>query len=536
MSKKPAQDKVETVILRFRDLATSPGGTIQSHQDEISAHKYVWWGWWNKAGEKVPTETFTKLNQAAAGSGLKLMLFDSGSGRVYNALCTKIHWDQTLSHSESPERDATPQYYRDTKYFAWFKFSSMSEAPAEELHNWTYVQVNEFFETLESRFSPFYRKRVHSTDELRQQDRTIWFVRKFHESDQSHEIKLLDAFTFAPTDFPNEFRVSSNRNVLWLSDLHFSIDDHHGFPSTTTVAEHALWNVVESTLKEHNLDQLGAVILSGDFTWKADPKEFEQAKEFISELSSKLTVANYDYIICPGNHDVPFSDQPWNDHQKVTRPRKEAIKLYSSFYRHLFYREPNPYLACGRRVIFGRSVPVEFASLNSQMLDQKENVFQGHGFVGKDQLDFVRDQMAWKAPQDAGMPVRVVILHHHLLPVTFRDIPKGGANYSVSLDAEAIIRWIVENKIKIVLHGHQHQPYCTKITRSLKPGSADEPEFWVLGMGSSGVAQKDLGEIGKNTLGVLTFTAGSAEYKVFTIHKTNPSELVWSVTIPLLSE
>jgi hypothetical protein len=530
MSKKP-----ETLILRFRDLATPQGGTIADHQAEITDHKYVWWGWWNKAGEKVPSQTFADIHEIAIQAGLDLILFDSGTSKVYRARCVDLHWDKSFQLCATPEPTATPQYYRVTEYLAWFKLTSIAECSADELRNWTYLQIDEFFAGPKSRFGPFYGKRIYSTEELRQQDRTIWFVRKFREGDSTHEISLLDAFKFSPADFPSSFRITHHKNVLWLSDLHFSVDEgHHGFPLISSAAEHALWHVIEATLKQEGLEKLGGVLLSGDFTWKADQAEFDQVRSFLTELRSKLALESYDYLICPGNHDIPFSTEPWNDDQPVSVAPATASSKFRSFYNDLFYLNPNKFLASGRRLILGGCLPVEIAALNSQMLDQKDGMFQGHGFVGQDQLDFVEEEMGWNREQDGGLPVRIVMLHHHLLPVTYREIPKAGANYSLALDAEAVLRWIVRNKVKLALHGHQHQPYCTKICRKLTPDAeGGEHEFWVLGMGSCGVAANHLGEIAKNTMGVLTFSSDSLTIKVFTIHKTNSADLAWEVRIPL---
>ena len=66
---------VETLILRFRDLATSEGQTIRLHREIIRKHKYVWWGWWNKFGEKVPIDLFTELTSRMAKGPLDLYLF-----------------------------------------------------------------------------------------------------------------------------------------------------------------------------------------------------------------------------------------------------------------------------------------------------------------------------------------------------------------------------------------------------------------------------------------------------------------------------
>jgi hypothetical protein len=47
-----------SLILRFRDLSTSPGETLARHQAIIEKNGHVWWGWWNKQGETVPENAF----------------------------------------------------------------------------------------------------------------------------------------------------------------------------------------------------------------------------------------------------------------------------------------------------------------------------------------------------------------------------------------------------------------------------------------------------------------------------------------------
>jgi hypothetical protein len=273
-----AKPEVETMILRFRDLSTEPGGTIKSHSAKIDEHGFTWWGWWNKAGEKVPTGVFSELTKKAAQDALSVYLFDSGRDEphVFKATCKEVFWRHDLEPSQSPDAEATPSYYQPRAYKAWFKLSSISAIPLDPsvLQEWSYERVDDFFESTQSRYDQFYGKRVHSTEELRQQDRTIWFVRKFREGDATHEISLLDSLKISPSDFPHEFRVSNSRHFLWLSDLHFSMDDHHGFPDKSDDARNALWQAIEDALKNKtvvgdDVSSIAGVLMSGDFTWKA---------------------------------------------------------------------------------------------------------------------------------------------------------------------------------------------------------------------------------------------------------------------------
>jgi hypothetical protein len=193
------------MILRFRDLSTPAGTTtIEQHRDIIAKKGYVWWGWWKKQGEIVPESAFREIITAATKpDGYQFFLFDSGKYQLHRAKLTEIRWDPTLALIRTPEREATPNYYGDSHYLAWFKLTSIDSAsiPEVELRQWTYVRVDELFETKKSVFDAFYDKQVSSFKELRNQDRTIWFIRSKKDSDCVHEIHVYDRSKTAPRNF-----------------------------------------------------------------------------------------------------------------------------------------------------------------------------------------------------------------------------------------------------------------------------------------------------------------------------------------------
>lgn len=95
----------QTMILRFRDLSTPPGTTIDEHKKIIEQKGYVWWGWWNKHGETVPTNAFRAILDKIAQSGpLEVYLFDTGQQLLYSAKLTEIEWDKTSKLIETPEK------------------------------------------------------------------------------------------------------------------------------------------------------------------------------------------------------------------------------------------------------------------------------------------------------------------------------------------------------------------------------------------------------------------------------------------------
>lgn len=528
---------VHTLILRFRDLVTSPGGTIEAHRVKLAEKDHVWWGWWNKSGERVPLNVFSELSrQATSDEGLSLLLFDSGRLRLFRAHCTDILWNVRREDIPAPDNgEATPAYYTTRDYPAWFKFDSIEDVPHEEaeetLRRYTYVQVDDFFQSNASRYTKFYNKKVVSLDELRQQDRSIWFVRRSVPGDLEHEIQLLSGSSLTPAHFPSTFYQDGSTRLLWVSDLHFG--DHHGFPLESDVSSGNLTLQVESAIEDNK--EIAGVIVSGDLTWKAADEEFEQAKAFIRAIGRLTRVAEpYQIAVCPGNHDIRFSSNPARKGNKIQGAGPASRRAYAKFYSDFFYLQPNSYLSSGRRFLLGGTVPVEIVCLNSSLLQQSRHKFQGYGFVGDAQLRDAADKMEWDE-NEPHHPVRIVVVHHHIFPVTYRETPVSDIPYSVTLDAEALVRWIIKYGVKVVLHGHMHNPFYSMVTRAqqFRDGRESEHTFSVLGMGSTGVSAEHLGEIRDNMIALLDFSPHSLKVTYRRIHPTDESSDILSFDVDI---
>jgi hypothetical protein len=291
---------------------------------------------------------------------------------------------------------------------------------------------------------------------------------------------------------------------------------------------------------------LAGVIASGDITWCADPLEFEKAHGlFFERLMSSYSLDARQVILCPGNHDIAFSDRPAEKHVPICRATMESEAAFRKFYEAMFGITPNEFLSSGRRVLVGGALPVDVVSLNSSLLQQHPDfttdpntsspMFQGQGFVGVSQLEDAAKQFRWNG--DSYSPVRalrVVVLHHHVLPVAEAERAVAGGNYSMVLDAERLSRWLVRHRVDLVLHGHQHQPFSVTITRAelLDDKPPARHTFRVLGMGSTGVAARHLGAIAKNTFGLLQFGPEAIDVTYHSLHPTNRSERLFSERIP----
>lgn len=548
-------DEPTGLILRFRDLVTPEGETIRRHKVIADTNGFVWWGWWHKSGEQPAIRATRALNTHHSG-GVPILLLDSGRSRLHRARCLEFRYDHVrFDRIDSPDPAATPDYYSAQSYYGWYKltdFEDVIDTDAESvLRSLTYVQVDEFFAEESSPFRAFYGKRIYDIAELVQQNRTVWFTRDARTGDPSHRIELLNAEHSRPTHFGTQYysRLAGRRSrrILWLSDLHFSMGEHHAFPYEHDVNREPLWLALTKALRDNDVHELAGVIISGDITWKADPEEFGKARDFMERLSREFTLDPRQLGVCPGNHDVAFSQDPASKDAPATVATSKARRSYEEFYNDLFYHPPNAFMSSGRRWLVGGALPVDVVLLNSSLLQQHPDfektdlgrstpVFQGQGFLGQAQLDDAAKEFAW---DDAAFSrlraLRVVVLHHHIVPVTFSEAARAGANYSVVLDAERLTRWLVKHRVDVVLHGHQHQPFTTRLVR---PARLEEDgvhhSFTVLGMGSSGVSLDHLGEEKRNTFALLEFGDDAISVEFWSIHPTNPSKRMYSLNVPYM--
>jgi len=521
--------------MRFRDLNVPAGETVSRHREVISDKKSVWWGWWAQTDEKIAVEAFQTIAKEAAAGGIDLWLFDSGQRRAYRAHCEQVTWDPVHDAMEAPKDGRAPSYYIDRQCPIWFRFTEIVDVDFEALRAFSYVEVPELFrDPVTSNYAIFDGKRVTSAKELHHQRRTIWFVRPYEPADRDDEIILVGAEVVEPRDFVEHFVEDDETRLLWLSDLHFSDGPEHGFPAIAGPNGTTMGESVRRELHRHGEDRLAGVIVSGDVTFHAKTTEFDRAAECLRQIAdwAGFREANSRRVgVVPGNHDLRFTETPENPDTPVDVVPADSRDAYAAFYKSLFHRSPNEFMSAGRRFLLGRSIPVEIVLLNSSLLEQvsepKQEAaggpagkhrsvrFQGQGFVGDPQLEDAAKQMGWSTPRK-GRAVRVVVLHHHLLPVPYSEAAQFGGNYSTVLDAGRLARWLVDHRVDIVLHGHQHEPFVARLSRPIMHGATVTGwhTFHVLGMGSTGVAAGKRPRNTPNVFAVLTFGTHNDGFQV----------------------
>jgi predicted MPP superfamily phosphohydrolase len=525
------------MVLRFRDLVAN---TIIEHRKIIEEYNYVWWGWWNKPSEKIPQATFAQFSEVIGRDGhIDIYLIDSGKELLYKAMLEEIDFSKTEEGKVCREPEKTPSYYSTQKYKAWFRLASIEPLSLEEIRNWSYDEVADFFDDPVS--AKFQDKRVFNIQEmLNRHHRTVYFIMPYDKTQhQDHLIKLVPSIgstshidlkrtksveVVPPAEFKDFMTTPLYRDstyILQLSDLHFS-DTHHGFTIEPNRFDSPLVAFLDSDLKKMGLNgPPAAVIISGDFTWQGKEKEFDLAYDFIDNLQSLRGLEPEHFVVVPGNHDIQWSEETGDvyDRGEVRSDLPEvAEKNYRNFFEKIFGMHPNEFLSMGRRYILSNYIAVDIVGLNSSRLEQK--YFAGFGYVSLAQLRNAAEAMGWKKEH---REYRMLVLHHQVMPVTakerfmaqrgtferengFLDKESTKYNYSITLDAEQLIYEALRQKIDLVAHGHTHQPFTSSISRaSRKQGFSPSQTIAVHGAGSSGARVEDLGAIKKNSYSIYEF-------------------------------
>lgn len=193
-------------------------------------------------------------------------------------------------------------------------------------------------------------------------------------------------------------------NILQISDLHFGPFYHP--------------EVGEAMLRAANELEYDVVIASGDYTQRAKPQEFADARDFMAKIPRRPI------IVTPGNHDVPL----YRVFERILSPYK-LYKEYISEELDTVHR-------------FEDAVVV---SLNSTA--PLRAIVNGR--IRQWQLEFARKAFE-NTPEGVA---RLVVAHHHFAPAPDYE---GG---QVMPKAKRAVDCFTELKVDMIIGGHLHRAY-----------------------------------------------------------------------------
>jgi len=289
--------------------------------------------------------------------------------------------------------------------------------------------------------------------------------------------------------------------LLHLSDLHLARDN------SADVIGDSKWDVInlgdqqtrfgviqdslralgQCLLYAHK--ELDSIVITGDITVKGEPAGFALLEEILDGLGEALPPRDR-ILIVPGNHDVV------RDSKSSRRERYEGfLELRTLGYRTAYLegvdldREgtvlsrtvPEPLLTAQDNsfVLLGLNSANHSASganpeevLAPHLRELRESAASGNKAVealldaweSRGRTDIARldraqlvagHRLLHSAPTPSdSTPLRVVALHHQVLPVAVTEEIKPFEHLS---NLAEFRDWLVDNKVDAVLHGHKHE-------------------------------------------------------------------------------
>lgn len=489
----------DTVLLRFRDLT---GGvlTIDEHNKIVDKHERVLWGWWKKPAEAMPDPGLTIVSKDLNEGDERVLFVDSGDQSLFRAPLFRIHYEPGGKLLPPPHKLYCPDYYEKKELPAWFEIGRIKKIGTIASVLAKYV------------FSSENRKASHYSIAALHQEAIGQTVADVPFLDSNVSLWLV-----TPTDDvgllarPNIVRPvdrgiwkSKGRFILHLSDLHFG--DEHAFRNHLATAprtgKERMLDALLSDLPAAGIgpDDVALVFATGDFTWRGESHEFANAESFLVDLADALGLHRSQLLIVPGNHDIE-----WRTNSADIDENAELN--YSRFATSLYHAPPRQDFFRLARFSVGHHA-FTIVALNSCRIESKATA--GLGFVGQSQIQAAYKELT-ALPEDAG-DIRVCLMHHHLLPVNYvEEVPTSEKHVSISLDAEAILRFLISSHVQLVLHGHQHQPYYAEVRRVadgfVHPTDAKitrlDGTVCIIGGGSLGVNRGHLNVVGRNSYNIL---------------------------------
>jgi 3',5'-cyclic AMP phosphodiesterase CpdA len=212
-------------------------------------------------------------------------------------------------------------------------------------------------------------------------------------------------------------------NLLHISDLHF------GPPFLPEIGE-----VLLRKIEELSPDLL---VISGDLTQRAKPKEFRAARAYLDRMLPMIP-----RVIVPGNHDIPL----YRIFERLFQPYK--------LYRRYISEQCNTVLYHNNVVIVGLDSTNPYRALTNGRIHRRQLAFCAEAFT--------------TAPAEAA---RIVVAHHHFLPAP--DYKCG----EIMPKAKRALDFFTRLKVDLILAGHLHRAY---VGNSLDVYPGEDREYGII--------------------------------------------------------
>jgi len=313
--------------------------------------------------------------------------------------------------------------------------------------------------------------------------------------------------------------------ILHISDLHFGKDHSFSTPAGGLgTAAVSLSSAIFDDLEDQGSPTVDALVISGDVMTHARWLEHQsEAVEVLKDLIKRLKLPPERVYVVPGNHDyewyLPDSSASGRLVRQAISPLKSGEELHATRY-HDFLNK-----LCGGAAAAPGSVsaiPGHGFTLKLGLLDScriTPSKFHEYGFVSLGQIKNVMRQFTRNF---TGPEIRMLVMHHHVSTILPWEGPSDTADVSVTLDAGVLLDRALESGVALLLHGHQHFPGISRITKSAFRDRvlryAGDRDIHILSAGSAGVRVDRRYSDVPNTYSLITMTSGEASVRIRAIH------------------
>jgi predicted MPP superfamily phosphohydrolase len=499
----------EYLLLRFRDL---PHGdqkifTIKKHNDiAAKGEGRVIWGWWKKPPELTPDPGLSIFKQELRPGEPRVIFIDSSFSppyKLYHAPLYEVFYEPGGIKLPCPDKSICPEYYHSETLPAWFKIGRIEEGLPPGFNSlsefvWSHRNRTEPKSSATALSEKAINQAVTDTEFL-DSNVSLWLITPTRDIGLRDRGDLVRAQSDAVWHAPGRYAVH-------LSDLHFG-DQHEFRNQLSTGPALARESLLEALLGDIALLRLtksiALVLVTGDLTWKGDPHEFSNAANFFEVLCRHLGLHRSQVVIVPGNHDIE-----WRAGSEGVDPNAELN--YRNFIAGFYGIPPGDSMMRMHQFILrdANNLLVRIIGLNTCRLESKDNA--GLGFVGRDQIKEFNNLLQGSAPAQGEL--RIALGHHHFTPVNYvESIDWEKKRVSIMLDADGVLRNLLYSHVRLILHGHQHQPYLSEVRRVIDrftdPCKGEEMLLdrttAIVGGGSVGVARHHLNVIGRHSYNII---------------------------------
>jgi DNA repair exonuclease SbcCD nuclease subunit len=375
-------------------------------------------------------------------------------------------------------------------------------------------KVNEFYALLQLRdffsgkISITFRDLAYITSKIKCGPDILKFsIGRFEIDSEIFHTVLNALYLMIPTYPENKRRTLRTKpyKILHLSDLHFG--PYHRYYDKKYIKipiddRPTLLKDLVKTLKRDKCE-IDFLVISGDLTWQGETEEFNQALNFVNSLVGELQIEKNRCVIIPGNHDIK-----WVKNRKNLEPSQNPMLNYQIFYKLFYGHDPNEYYS-----IYSKCDDIGIIGLSSVLLEPHDH---GIGYVGTNQLDKISAYI----DQNEDLRIKIAVLHHQLVPthnIEYSGFTDYHENVSITIDAQKIINRLLDEKFSLVLHGHQHIPFCAAERRPSEIRyDQNSRELLILGTPSASVNLEHIGDYGRNGFSIIEINNRFIDFKPYT--------------------